>query len=85
MSNESKCPSHHGAGTGTTNRDWWPKQLRLDLLHRHGEASDPMAADFDAARVAHAILYIAGIPGLRTVSWAVSLVGFGMIVSRLFG
>ncbi len=40
---------------------------------------------FVGARIAHAILYMAGIPGLRTASWAASLVGIGMIVSRIFG
>ena len=29
---EAKCPFNQAAGGGTTNRDWWPKQLRLDLL-----------------------------------------------------
>ncbi len=47
MTNESKCPFHHGAGRGTANRDWWPRQLRLDLLHQHSSKSDPMGEDFD--------------------------------------
>ena len=37
MSSEAKCPFHSAAGGGTTNRDWWPKQLRVDLLHQHSE------------------------------------------------
>jgi len=44
---EGKCPFHQGTGGGTTNRDWWPKQLRVDLLHQHSSKSDPMAKDFD--------------------------------------
>jgi hypothetical protein len=32
---EAKCPFHHTAGTGTSNRDWWPNQLKLDSLHQH--------------------------------------------------
>ncbi|MFO1394023.1 MAG: catalase/peroxidase HPI [Steroidobacteraceae bacterium] len=44
-----KCPFAHGAGTGTTNRDWWPGQLRLDILHQHSSKSDPMEPDFDYA------------------------------------
>ena len=48
MSTEKKCPFHHAAG-GTANRDWWPNQLRLDLLHQHSAKSDPMGADFDYA------------------------------------
>jgi catalase-peroxidase len=43
---ESKCPFNHSAG-GTTNRDWWPHQLRLDLLHQHSTKSNPMGDDFD--------------------------------------
>ena len=46
----SKCPFHHTAGGGTSNREWWPNQLRLDILHQHSALSDPMDADFDYAR-----------------------------------
>eukprot|EP01041_Mallomonas_annulata_P018295 gene18295-37148_t len=46
---EAKCPFSQAAGAGTTNRDWWPKQLRLDLLHQHSSKSDPMDKDFDYA------------------------------------
>src|SRR6187399_1946707 len=49
MATESKCPVDHGAG-GTTNREWWPNQLRVDLLHQHSGKSDPMGEDFDYAR-----------------------------------
>ncbi|WP_323141580.1 catalase/peroxidase HPI [Massilia phyllosphaerae] len=42
-----KCPFNAAAGTGTTNRDWWPKALRLDLLAQHSTKSDPMGGDFD--------------------------------------
>ena len=47
MNEESKCPIDHTAGGGTTNRDWWPKQLRLDLLHQHSSKSNPMDTDFN--------------------------------------
>jgi catalase-peroxidase len=51
MSQESKCPFHAGtAGSGTTNRDWWPNQLKLELLHQHSAKSNPMGADFDYAK-----------------------------------
>lgn len=50
MSDESKCPFNHTAGVGRTNRDWWPNQLRLDLLHQHSPSSDPMGKDFDYAK-----------------------------------
>ena len=42
-----KCPFGHGGGT--SNRDWWPEQLRLDILHQHSAKSDPMEPDFDYA------------------------------------
>ncbi|MDM0067695.1 catalase/peroxidase HPI [Variovorax sp. J31P207] len=45
---EAKCPFSPAAG-GTTNRDWWPQQLRLDLLHQHSSKSDPMGEGFDYA------------------------------------
>ena len=43
----SKCPFHNGtmkknvAGGGTQNSDWWPDQLRVDLLRQHSSLSDP--------------------------------------------
>ena len=49
MSAESKCPFNHSA-TGTTNTDWWPKQLKVELLHQHSSKSNPMGEDFDYAR-----------------------------------
>ena len=45
----AKCPFNAAAGVGTTNRDWWPKQLRVDLLHQHSAKSDPMGQDFNYA------------------------------------
>jgi catalase-peroxidase len=48
--NESKCPVGHMAGGGTTNRDWWPNDLRIDLLHQHSSKSDPMGKDFNYAK-----------------------------------
>ena len=52
MDAESKCPVMHGANTknkgeGTTNRDWWPNQLDISILHQHDEKSNPMGKDFD--------------------------------------
>ncbi|QIL20366.1 catalase/peroxidase HPI [Thermomonas sp. HDW16] len=49
MSTESKCP-FHSKTAGTTNRDWWPNQLRLDLLNQHSPKSDPLDGDFDYAK-----------------------------------
>ena len=52
--NENKCPVIHGSlssnsETGTSNKDWWPNQLNLGLLHQHDKKSDPMDEDFDYA------------------------------------
>lgn len=49
-SSQSKCPFHQAASSGTTNRDWWPQQLRLDMLHQHSAKSNPMGEDFDYAQ-----------------------------------
>ncbi len=49
MSNDAKCPFNHAAGGGTTNRDWWPKQLRLDLLSQHSSKTNPLGTSFDYA------------------------------------
>lgn len=59
MENESndisKCPFHNGTmnnnvgGGGTRNRDWWPKQLKLNILRQHSSLSNPMGEDFDYA------------------------------------
>ncbi|CAN5859505.1 catalase/peroxidase HPI [soil metagenome] len=50
MTTEAKCPFNHGAASsGTTNRDWWPNQLKVELLHQHSAKSDPMGADFNYA------------------------------------
>jgi catalase-peroxidase len=49
MSSEAKCPFHHGSGASTTNRDWWPNQLNLNLLHQHSSLSDPMGGNFSYA------------------------------------
>ena len=53
-SNESKCPFPHGqmkqtAGTGTSNKDWWPNKLNLGILRQHSALSDPMDKGFNYA------------------------------------
>ena len=47
MSTEAKCPFKHQAGGGTSNRDWWPNQLRLDTLHQRSSLSNPMGEEFN--------------------------------------
>ncbi|MBX3742701.1 MAG: catalase/peroxidase HPI [Akkermansiaceae bacterium] len=46
---KGKCPFSHSPSKGTSNRDWWPNSLRLDLLNQHSAKSDPMGGDFDYA------------------------------------
>lgn len=51
---QAKCPfsgggSQHSAGGGTSNRDWWPNQLNLKILHQHSSLSDPLDSGFDYA------------------------------------
>jgi catalase-peroxidase len=55
MSNDKKCPvtgqaKNPGAGGGTSNRDWWPNQLNLRILHQHSSKSNPMGKDFNYAK-----------------------------------
>ncbi len=49
MANESKCPFSGKAHSGTTNRDWWPNQLNLKVLHQNPPKGDPMGPGFDYA------------------------------------
>lgn len=54
MNGEAKCPFHGGAlkqtaGNGTTNRDWWPNQLKLNILRQHSSLSNPMGEAFNYA------------------------------------
>jgi catalase-peroxidase len=46
---DDKCPFHHTAGSGMSNRDWWPNQLNLDILRQHSSRSNPMGEDFNYA------------------------------------
>jgi len=54
MSNENKCPFGHGAqhksGKGTSNKDWWPNQIDLGVLHQQSDLSNPMGKDFNYAK-----------------------------------
>src|SRR6202795_4195884 len=49
MDNEKKCPFPGRAHSGTSNRDWWPNQLDLNVLHRNPSQGDPMGVEFDYA------------------------------------
>jgi catalase-peroxidase len=52
MSNtmEAKCPFNHTSGGGTSNKDWWPNALRLEILSQRSNLTDPMDRDFDYAK-----------------------------------
>jgi catalase-peroxidase len=47
---DNKLTIPHTVSSGTSNRDWWPNQLRLDILHQHSAKSNPMGKDFNYAR-----------------------------------
>lgn len=47
---EAKCPFHHAAGSGPQNQDWWPNQLKLNMLRQHSSLSNPMGEAFDYAK-----------------------------------
>jgi catalase-peroxidase len=49
MSTDAKCPFNHVAGGGTSNREWWPNGLKLELLHQHSSKSNPMGQEFNYA------------------------------------
>jgi len=54
MNSEGKCPvtgntHQHPAGKGTSNRDWWPNQVNLKILHQHSALSNPMGEEFNYA------------------------------------
>ena len=62
MSNAPQCPFTHGGKTtqgAQSNRDWWPNQLNLGILHQHAPASNPLGADFDYAQAFQKLDYAA--------------------------
>ncbi len=60
MSTEAKCPFHHGAtAPSTSNRDWWPNQLKVELLNQHSAKSNPMGKEFNYAREFQSLDYAA--------------------------
>jgi len=56
---EAECPFNHAAGSGTPNRDWWPNQLRLDLLSQHSSRSNPLDKEFSYAKAFKRLDYFA--------------------------
>jgi len=59
MTDRTKCPFKHVAGGGTSNRDWWPNQLDLKILHQHSPLSDPMGEGFNYAEAFESLEFAA--------------------------
>jgi catalase-peroxidase len=89
MTNDAKCPFPHAAGGGTTNRDWWPQQLRLEILHQHSTKSNPMGESFDYAAAFNSLDYAAlkkDLAGLMTDSqpwWPADFGHYGGLFVRM--
>jgi len=56
QSNTGKCPFHQGSG-GVQNRDWWPNQLRLNILRQNSSLSNPVGTEFDYAKAFKSLDY----------------------------
>jgi len=67
MSSKGSCPFHYVAGSGTTNRDWWPNQLRVDLLNQHSNRSNPLGETFSYAEAFKKLDYRALKKDLRAL------------------
>ncbi len=72
MTMESKCPFSGGArkhtvAGGPKNADWWPDQLRLNILHQHTSKSNPMGEEFDYAEAFRSLDLDAVIQDLHTL------------------
>src|SRR5690606_16152359 len=92
----AKCPFHGGAlkqsaGGGTRNRDWWPHQLRLNLLRQHSELSNPMGDEFNYAEAFRSLDLDAvkkDLFNLMTTSqdwWPADYVHYGPLFIRMAG
>jgi catalase-peroxidase len=86
---EAKCPFNHTFGGGTSNKDWWPKHLPLDLLHQHSAKSNPMDKDFDYRKAFKSLDYAAlkkDIAALMTDSqawWPADFGHYGPLFIRM--
>jgi len=63
----AKCPFNHGAGGGTSNRDWWPNQLPVRILRQNSNLSNPMGESFDYAAEFQSLDHAALKKDLRTL------------------
>jgi catalase-peroxidase len=89
-----KCPFHHGGATspaltGTSNKDWWPNQLNLNILHQHDRKSNPMDEDFNYAEEFRKLDYFAlkkDLAELMTTSqdwWPADYGHYGPLIIRM--
>lgn len=89
MSTETKCPFAHAAGSGTSNRQWWPNQLNLSILRQNSSLSDPMDKDFNYAEAFKRLdleAVKADLRALMTVSqdwWPADLGHYGTLFIRM--
>ena len=86
---EAKCPFNHTVGGGTSNKDWWPKHLPLDLLAQHSAKSNPMDREFDYRKEFNKLDYAAlkkDIAALMTNSqdwWPADFGHYGPLFIRM--
>jgi catalase-peroxidase len=94
MNDISKCPVMHGttkksAGGGMSNRDWWPNQLKLNVLRQHSNLSNPMGKDFDYVEAFKSLDYVAvkkDLEDLMTASqdwWPADYGHYGGLMIRM--
>ncbi len=89
MSAETKCPVMHAASEAKSNRDWWPNQLDLGVLHQFPPASDPMGPDFDYAKEFESLDYAALKADLRALMtdsqdwWPADFGHYGPLMIRM--
>jgi catalase-peroxidase len=70
MTDDRKCPvtgraNKQATGRGTSNRDWWPNKLKIEILHQHSSKSNPMSEDFNYTKEFKS-LYLTAVKKDRT-------------------
>jgi catalase-peroxidase len=89
MTTETKCPFRPALGAGTSNRDWWPHELRLDILHQHSSKSNPMGEEFDYRKEFESLDFAAlkkDLAALMTISqdwWPADFGHYGPLFIRM--
>ncbi|MGA7122117.1 MAG: catalase/peroxidase HPI [Polyangiaceae bacterium] len=89
MTTETKCPFRPALGAGTSNRDWWPHELRLDILHQHSSKSNPMGEEFDYRKEFESLDFAAlkkDVAALMTISqdwWPADFGHYGPLFIRM--